>query len=178
MARYVIDTMHSDIEFKVKHLMISTVSGRFTSFDATMETQKPDFSDAKINFVCDVNSISTKITDRDNHLKSPDFFDAENYPKISFASTKISKRNEIYTIKGILKIKDVEKEVILKGSYNGNDVDNYGQIKYGFELEGKINRADYDLSFNIKGGKGSVIIGDEVKLNISIQMMKTEDDKI
>ena len=178
MARYIIDTIHSDIEFKVKHLMISTVSGRFTTFDATMITDKPDFSDAKINFECNVDSISTKISDRDNHLKSKDFFDAENYPKISFSSTKISKRNETYTIKGVLKIKEIEKEVILKGVYNGNDVDNFGQTKYGFELEGKINRADYDLSFNIKGGKGSVIIGDEVRLNISIQMIKTDDDKI
>ena len=174
MALYKIDPLHSDLCFKVKHLMISTVSGCFQKFDATMETSKPDFSDAVIKFECDVNSISTNINDRDSHLKSPDFFDMENYPKITFESTKVKKLKDSYVVKGNLTIKDVTHEVELRGSYNGNDVDAYGQTKYGFELEGSINRNDFGLTFNVIGGKGSGVIGQEIKISVSVQMLIAE----
>jgi polyisoprenoid-binding protein YceI len=171
MALYQIDPLHSDIGFKVKHLMISTVNGCFQKFNATMETSTEDFSDAVIKFECDVDSIYTNIQDRDSHLKSADFFDNETYPKITFASTSVEKTGESYVVKGNLTIKDVTREIELAGSYNGNDVDHYGQTKYGFELEGKISREDFGLTFNIAGGKGSALIGNEIKLQISIQML-------
>lgn len=173
MSTFKIDPLHSDIEFKVKHLMISTVNGRFTKFDATMESELEDFTDAVLTFEADVDSITTNIEDRDNHLKSDDFFSAEKYPKITFKSTGINKLdNGDYTIDGLLTIRDVELPINLKGSYNGNDVDAYGQTKYGFELEGVIKRSEYGLSFNAVGEKGGILVSDDVKLIISIQMMK------
>jgi polyisoprenoid-binding protein YceI len=174
MKKYIIDPLHSDIAFKIKHLMISNVNGNFGKFDATMESEMEDFSDAKIWFQADVDTISTNITDRDNHLKSPDFFDVASYPHLNFESTSIEKNEDNYTIKGNLIIKGVVKEITLKGTYNGNDVDGYGQTKYGFELEGSINRKDWGLTFNLEGGKGSLLIGDEVRLFINIQMMEQQ----
>jgi polyisoprenoid-binding protein YceI len=152
--------------------MISTVNGNFNEFDATMESETDDFIDAKIKFETNVSSISTNITDRDAHLRSKDFFDVEAYPKITFESTKIEKNEKNYTVIGNLTIKGISKEVTLTGEYNGNDVDAYGQTKYGFELEGTINRLDWGLTFNMAGGKGSALIGNEVKLIISVQMSK------
>jgi polyisoprenoid-binding protein YceI len=137
-----------------------------------MESDSDDFSDAKIWFQADVNSITTNITDRDSHLKSPDFFDVDNFPHITFESTKVEKKEGKYDITGNLTIKGVAKEIILTGSYNGNDVDAYGQTKYGFELDGSINRKDWGLTFNLEGGRGSLLIGDEVKLLINIQMLE------
>jgi polyisoprenoid-binding protein YceI len=175
MSTFKIDPLHSDIEFKVKHLMISTVNGRFTKFDATMEAELEDFTDATLTFEADVDSITTNITDRDNHLKSDDFFSAENYPKITFKSTEINKLdNGDYAIDGLLTIRDIELPITLSGTYNGNDVDAYGQTKYGFELEGVIKRSEYGLSFNAVGEKGGILVSDEVKLIVSIQMMKAE----
>jgi polyisoprenoid-binding protein YceI len=170
--RYIIDPLHSDVAFRIKHLMISNVNGIFGKFDATMESESEDFEGAKIWFQADVNTISTNITDRDNHLKGEDFFDADNFPYITFESSKVEKINDEYTVIGELTIKGVSREVTLKGNYNGNDVDAYGQTKYGFELDGSINRKDWGLTFNLEGGKGSLLIGDEVKLMINIQMMK------
>ena len=175
MTKFKIDPLHSDIEFKVKHLMISTVNGRFTKFDATMEAELEDFTDAVLTFEADVDSVTTNIEDRDNHLKSDDFFSAEKYPKITFKSTEINKLdNGDYTVNGLLTIRDVELPMTLKGSYNGNDVDAYGQTKYGFELEGVIKRSEYGLSFNAVGEKGGILVSDDVKLIISIQMMRAE----
>jgi len=173
MSTFKIDPLHSDIEFKVKHLMISTVNGRFTKFDATMEAELEDFTDATLTFEADVDSVTTNITDRDNHLKSDDFFSAENYPKITFKSTEINKLDDgNYDVNGLLTIRDVELPITLSGTYNGNDVDAYGQTKYGFELEGVIKRSEYGLSFNAVGEKGGVLVSDDVKLIVSIQMMK------
>lgn len=174
--KYVIDPLHSDVSFKIKHLMISNVNGNFGKFDAVMYSDCDKFSDADIEFSADVDTISTNIQDRDNHLKSKDFFDVEAYPKIIFKSTEVIRTGESdtegeYEVKGLLKIKDVEKEVVLKGTYNGNDVDAYGQTKFGFDLEGKIDRKEWGLTFNLEGGKGSLLIGDEVKLLISVQMI-------
>jgi polyisoprenoid-binding protein YceI len=175
MKNFIIDPLHSEIGFKIKHLMISTVTGGFQKFDATMESATDDFTDAKIKFSADVSTITTNITDRDNHLKSPDFFDAEKYPNIIFESTKVEKLDEGYSVSGNLTIKEVSLPVTLKGEYNGSDVDAYGQTKYGFELAGKISRKDWGLNFNLAGGKGSLLIGDDVLLIISIQMMEMQN---
>ncbi len=169
---YLLDPLHSDVEFKIKHLMISTVRGRFESFDAGIIAEKEDFSDAYIWADIKVSSINTSITDRDNHLRSPDFFDVEKHPNILFRSKRLEPTEEKgeFKVWGDLTIKGVTKEVCLKGVYNGNDEDNYGKTKFGFEIDGKINRKDWDLNFNIAGGKSTLLIGDEVHLDISIQM--------
>jgi len=153
--------------------MISTVNGSFQSFDATLNSDGDDFANATVTFSADVNSVSTNIIDRDNHLKSVDFFDAENYPKINFNSTSVEKVDEnSYVMNGDLEIRGVSRPVSLSVEYNGEDEDAYGQTKVGFDMEGKINRKDWGLDFNVAGGKGSLLVGDEVKLNISIQMIK------
>jgi polyisoprenoid-binding protein YceI len=176
MKKFVIDPLHSEVAFKIKHLMISSVTGIFGKFDASMQSDLDDFTDAKINFSAEVSTLSTNISDRDYHLKSPDFFDTENYPSITFSSDKVEKLSEEYLIYGHLTIKNVSLPIVLKGTYNGNDVDAYGQTKYGFELEGKINRKDWGLTFNLEGGKGSLLIGDEVKLIVSIQMTELQNN--
>ena len=172
MKKFVLDPLHSDVSFKIKHLMISNVTGQFSKFDATMESESEDFSDAKMWFQADVASINTNIADRDNHLRSADFFDVENHPHMTFNSTSVEKNGDSYIISGDLTIRGVAKPIQLNGRYNGSDVDAYGQTKYGFELEGVLNRKDWGLTFNLEGGKGSLIIGDEVRLNIGIQMME------
>lgn len=175
MPRYVIDPMHSDIEFKIKHLMISTVKGKFNSYDAWMESESNDFSKAKIECIIDTGSIYTSIKDRDDHLRSSDFFDVEKYPKMIFKSTSVvAKEDGEYSIFGNLTIKGTTKPVVLTGTFNGSDVDNYGQTKYGFDLEGKIKRSDWQLDFNVAGGKNTLLIGDEVKLDIGIQMIQED----
>jgi len=143
MSKFVIDNLHSEIEFKVKHLMISTVTGRFTNFTAEITSDKEDFTDAQISFEADVNSITTSVVDRDNHLKSPDFFDAESYPKLTFKSTNVVLDGNEYHVTGLLNIHGVEKEVTLVGEYNGNDTDLYGNKKHGFELTGTIKRSEF-----------------------------------
>ena len=172
MGKFIIDKLHSEIEFKVKHLMISTVTGRFTDFDAEIISESDDFTDAQISFEANVDSITTSITDRDNHLKSADFFDVENYPKLTFKSTSVVKSDSEYHITGLINIHGVEKEVKLVGNYNGNDVDFYGNTKYGFELRGTIKRSEFGLSFNAVTDKGGLLVSDDVILNVSVQFTK------
>lgn len=174
MSKFIIDKLHSEIEFKVKHLMISTVTGRFTDFEAEIISDTDDFTDAQISFDANVDSITTSIVDRDNHLKSADFFDVENYPKISFKSTSVTKENDEYNVVGLITIHGVEKEVTLKGNYNGNDVDFYGNTKYGFELRGTIKRSEFGLSFNAVTDKGGLLVSDDVILNVSVQFTKAD----
>lgn len=173
MATYKIDTNHSDIAFKIKHLMISTVTGSFKKFDATLETANDDFTDAKISFEADTDSIDTKNEQRDAHLKGDDFFDAENFPKITFTSTDFKKKSDSeYVLTGDLTIRDVTKPVELSVEYNGSAVDPYGNEKVGFEINGKINRKDFNLKWNAVTEAGGVVVSDEVKLQLDAQMIK------
>ena len=173
MATYKIDAAHSEITFKVKHLMITNVTGNFTKFDATLESAKEDFTDAKISFEADVNSISTNNEQRDGHLKSEDFFAAEKFPKLSFVSTSFTKGiNEQYKLGGDLTIRGVSKPVELAVEYGGTATDPYGQVKSGFEINGKINRKDFGLVWTATTEAGGIVVSDEVKLNLAIQMIK------
>lgn len=173
MSTYKIDTVHSEITFKVKHLMITNVTGSFTQFDATMESEAADFSDAKISFEADVNSIFTNSEQRDSHLKSDDFFAAEKFPKLSFTSKSITKKSEEnYSLTGDLTIRDVTKSVELAVTYGGTMTDPYGQVKSGFEIAGKINRKDFGLNWTAITEAGGIIVSDEVKLNLAVQMIK------
>src|SRR3954462_7687635 len=143
MATYKIDVDHSDIMFKVKHLMISTVTGIFKKFDATLEVNENDLSDAKVYFEADIDSVDTKNEQRDGHLKSDDFFNAEQYPKMTFKSTGIrSTGSDEYIVTGDLTIRDVTKSIDLKVEYNGSTKDPWGQERMGFEINGKINRKE------------------------------------
>lgn len=173
MAIWKIDASHSDVEFKVKHLMISSVTGYFGKYEGTAESSSDDFTDAKISFEADVNSISTKNEQRDQHLQAEDFFHAAQYPKLSFVSTGVKKvDDENYKIIGDLTMRGVTKPVELAVEFSGIVKDPYGQTKAGFDIKGKINRKDFGVSFHAVTDNGGLVLGDEVKLQASVQLVK------
>ncbi|NIM36204.1 MAG: hypothetical protein GTN67_12825 [Hydrotalea flava] len=173
MATYKIDAAHSEVTFKVKHLMISSVTGKFQQFDGSLQAEKDDFTDAKINFEADVNSITTGNEQRDGHLKSDDFFAADKFPKLLFQSTDVKKVNdEKYSLTGNLTIRDITKTVTLDVTYGGQIVDPWGQTKLGFEVEGKINRKDFGLTWSATTETGGIVVSDEVKLHMNFELVK------
>ena len=172
-TKWSIDPMHSEVQFKVKHLVISTVSGFFKSFEGSVEAEGDDFADAKISFSLDIDSIDTNQTQRDEHLKSPEFFDAAAYPHIKFASTSFTKTgDDEYELKGDLTIKDATKPVTLNVEYGGSTADFYGNTKAGFEITGKINRKEFGLTWDGVTEAGSVVVGEDIKLTINAQLIK------
>lgn len=171
-TKWVLDPTHSEVQFKVKHLVISTVSGFFKSFEGSLTTDNEDFENAQVEFSLDVNSIDTNQEQRDGHLKGPDFFDAEKYPKITFTSTSFTKDGDDYKLNGNLTIKDVTKPVSLNVEYGGSAGDFYGNTKAGFEVTGKINRKDFGLTWDGVTEAGSIVVGEEIKLIINVQFAK------
>lgn len=170
MANWNLDTAHSEIEFRVKHMMISTVKGQFEDFDVQVENDGDDFQTAKVSVVIDTASITTKNQQRDQHLKSDDFFAAESFPKINFVSTQINKTGENeYEIVGNLTIKDVTKSVTFQAEYGGIGKDPWGNQKAGYSVEGKINRTAFDLSWNAALETGGVMVSEDVKFQADIQ---------
>jgi polyisoprenoid-binding protein YceI len=173
MSTYKIDPTHSEISFKVKHLMITNVTGSFTKFDATMESEKDDFSDAKISFAADVDSITTNNEQRDTHLKSDDFFAAEKFPKLSFVSNSFVKKGEDeYKLTGDITIRDTTKTVELDVEYGGTMTDPWGNVKAGFEINGKINRKEFGLGWGAVTEAGGIVVSDDVKLHLAVQLVK------
>ena len=174
MATWTIDTAHSEIGFKVKHLVVSTASGKFTSFEGTIETTKDDFSDAKVTFSADIDSIHTGHEQRDGHLKSPDFFDAASYPKMTFVSTSVEKSGDDFKITGDLTIKGVTKSVVVNAEFGGIEKSLYGQTVAGFEVTAKINRQDYGLTWSAVTEAGGLVVANDVKLVANIEVIKGE----
>ncbi len=175
MAQWKIDSAHSEINFKVKHLVVSTVTGTFTKFDATIETNKDDFSDAKFSFEADVNSVNTKNEQRDGHLKSPDFFDAASFPKMSFVSKSVKSLSDYeMQVVGDLTIRGTKKEVTLDVIYNGTVAGFGGANVAGFEVRGKVNRFDFGLQWNALTEAGGVVVSNEVKIEILAEFNKVQ----
>ncbi len=175
MKTWKIDQAHSEINFKVKHLVVSTVRGSFNDFEATIEAGNEDFSDAKIKFEADTNSINTRNSDRDTHLKSPEFFDANKYDKISFVSNSVKKVSEHeFKVNGNLTIRDITKEITLDVIYNGVVEGMGGNEVAGFEISAKINRFDYGLKWNALTEAGGVVVGNEVKIEILAEFIKAK----
>ncbi|MGI8950097.1 MAG: YceI family protein [Chitinophagaceae bacterium] len=173
MATYKIDPAHSEVGFKIKHLMIASVSGSIKKFDATMESEKSNFSDASVTFEADADSVTTGQEQRDAHLKNDDFFNVEQYPKITFKSTGLKKiSDDEYKLTGNLTIRDVTKPIELKVTYNGNIKDPWGFERAGFEIEGKINRQDYNLKWNALTETGGFVVGSDVKIHANAEMVK------
>lgn len=172
-ATWKLDPAHSEIGFKVKHMMITNVSGSFEKFDAHVETTGVDFITAKIEFTADVSSITTNNTDRDTHLKSADFFDVANHPQLKFVSTKVERKDDDnYLVQGNLTIRDVTKPVQLNAEFGGIGKDPWGNEKAGFTITGKINRTDYKLNWNAALEAGGVLVGEEVKIQAELQLIK------
>lgn len=171
-TKWALDPTHSEVTFKVKHMMFTNVSGSFGKFDLQASTEGDDFSKSSILFTADVNSISTGNGDRDNHLKSGDFFDAANNPSIKFVATKYEKGNGTDKLTGDLTIGKTTKAVTLDVENGGLAKDPWGNIKAGFSVTGKINRKDWGLTWNAALETGGVLVSEEVKIACEIQLVK------
>jgi polyisoprenoid-binding protein YceI len=172
-TKWSLDPAHSEIGFKVKHMMFTNVSGKFQKFDASIETEDDNFENARIEFTGDVDSISTGNADRDGHLQSADFFDAAQYPKLTFTATSFKKQSEgEYTLDGDLTVHGVTKPVHLDVEFGGIAKDPWGNTKAGMTATGKLNRKDWGLNWNSALETGGVLVGEEVKLNIELQFIR------
>ena len=170
---WALDPTHSELQFKIKHLMISTVSGQFNQFKATVETNDDDFTNAKVRFEAAVDSISTNNEQRDAHLKNGDFFDAEKYPAIIFDSDRMEKTgDDEYKLYGSLTMRGISKKIILNAEFGGITKDPWGNTRTGFSVTGKINRYDFGMSFGAVSETGGLLLGDEVKINANVQFVK------
>ncbi|MGA2823736.1 MAG: YceI family protein [Bacteroidales bacterium] len=172
-TKWIIDPAHSEIQFKVKHLVISNVTGAFDKFDGTVFSKGDDFTNAQIDFKADVNSINTNQPDRDNHLKSADFFDAATYPELTFVSKSLRKKGDSgFILSGDLTIRGTTKQVELECEFGGIVKDPYGNTKAGFELTGKINRKEFGLHWNAITETGGMVVSDEIKLMMNVELTK------
>ena len=172
-TKWAIDPTHSAVGFKVKHMMFTNVKGNFEKYEATIISDEADFTNATIEFSADIDSVDTRNTDRDNHLKSGDFFDAENHPKLTFTGKSFIKVSENqYELTGDLAIKGTSKEVKFPVEFSGLMQDPWGNTKVGLNIESKINRKDWGLNWNSALETGGVLVGEEVKLIIDLQLAK------
>jgi len=168
-----IDPTHSEVQFKVKHLVISTVTGSFHSYDGKIEMDGDNFENAKATFTADIDSITTNNEDRDQHLKSDDFFNAEEYPQLKFESANFKKvGDQAYKVTGDMTIRDVTKEIELDVVHGGTVGDPYGQTKAGFEVTGSINRKEFGLTWDAVTEAGNVVVADKIKLQLNVQFIK------
>ena len=168
-----VDPAHSEVQFKVKHLMITTVTGYFRRFDLAVETEDEDFTQAKmIEFTADASSIDTNSEQRDTHLRSADFFDVEKFGQIRYSGKVLERSGNDYELTGELTIRGVTKPVTVNVQFGGIVVDPYGQTKAGFEVTGKISRKEFGLVWNAMTEAGQVVVGDEIKLLCEIQVIR------
>ena len=170
-STWTVDTGHSEVHFKIKHLGITNVNGTFDLFQGTVHSGQEDFSDAAVHFEIDTNSINTNNAARDKHLRSPDLFDTEKFPKIIFDGV-LKKLNDNYELAGKLIICETARDIILTAVFTGSGKGRFNDLRAGFEVDGKINRKDYGLDWNILTDAGSFVVGEEVKLHFDIQLIK------
>lgn len=172
-TNWALDASHSSVQFNVTHLVISEVTGKFNKFDVSVKADKPDFTDAKISFTADINSIDTDNADRDKHLQSDDFFNAEKFPQLKFVGKTFKKgKGNKYTLTGDLTIRDVTKTITFDVTYGGTVVDPWKNTKAGFKISGKISRKDYGLKWNTLTEAGGAVVGDEVELIGKLELAK------
>lgn len=167
------DPAHSEVTFKVRHMMITNVTGTFENSTGSMHSDSPDFTDAEVSFEAEVASVNTRNSQRDEHLRTNDFFDATTHPKLSFVSSKFEKTGDKdYLLHGDITIRGVQKPMVLQVAYKGSVVDPWGLLRAGFEMSGSVQRADFGLHWNANTEDGSIVLSDEVKLMINVQMIK------
>ena len=169
MAKWNLDASHSEVHFKVKHMVISTVKGSFDQFDAHIESDSDQFENASFGFTADVNSINTKNADRDNHLKSDDFFGADQFSQIKFESTSGIQNGKI---EGELEIKGQKHKVTLDADFGGVITDPWGNTRAGFEFVGEINRKDFGLTWSATTEAGGLVVSDKVKLIVNLEFVQ------
>ncbi len=169
---WLVDKSHTKIQFSARHMIISEVTGHFGDYDLNFKSGD-DFSDSEIEFTVNVNSIDTGITDRDNHLKSADFFDAEHFPKLVFKSTSIKKINdEKFKLTGNFTIRNITKPIELDVTYGGTIKDPWGNTRAGFKLQGSINRFDYDLKWNALMETGGAVVSKNINITCDVELTK------
>lgn len=171
-TKWNIDGAHSDIGFKVKHMMITNVNGKFKNFRANAQTNGEDFNGASFEFEAEIDSIDTGVADRDAHLKSPDFFAAEEHPLLGFRSTNVEVNGDEIKVDGLMSIRGHEKPVTLTGEFAGIVTDPYGQTKAGLTLSGKIKRSEFGLTWSAVTEAGGIVVSDEVRIHNEIQFVK------
>ena len=172
MSNWILDKDHSEVEFRVKHMMISNIKGQFQEFDITLNVPNNDLTNASAEAVVNTASVDTKNSQRDDHLRSGDFFDSEKFPKITFKSTKFEKvDDEDYKLTGDLTIQDTTKSIVLNVEYGGIAADPWGNQKAGFSFNGKIKRSEFGLTWNAALETGGVMVSDEVRINGEIQFV-------
>jgi polyisoprenoid-binding protein YceI len=175
-TKWAVDVAHTEVHFKVKHLVISTVTGSFNKFEGTVYTSKDDFSDAQVEFIIDANSVHTNHPDRDTHLRSADFFNVAKYPSITFKSKSVRKKGESdYILQGDLTMNGITKEIELNVEHGGTTKDPWGNTKAGFEVTGKLSRKDYGLVWSAVTETGGMVVGDEVKIQINIELIRQNE---
>lgn len=178
MATWTLDKDHTSIEFKAKHLMITTVTGKFGEYEASVENDSDDFTNAKISFQAKIDSINTGNKQRDDHLKSDDFFNAEKYPALTFVSNGLTKKSDSeYTMTGEMTIRDVTKPVSLDVELLGITKDPWGNTKAGFSFSGKINRKDFGLKFHVVNEAGDLLVSDDIRLAGDVQLLKVVEEE-
>lgn len=171
MTKFNLDAAHSMIDFSVKHMMVSKVKGSFTNFTADLDGNAEDLTGATISFDIDVKSITTNNEDRDNHLRSADFFDSETYPSIKFVATDIKKKDDgEYDVTGDLTIKDVTKPVTFDVEYGGKGTNPWGQEVVAFSADAKVNRKEFGLTWNQALETGGVLVGEDIKINVELEL--------
>ena len=172
ISKWNLDPTHSEVQFKVRHLVISNVTGTFRNFSATLEKAGEDFSGAKVTFTAHVDSIDTNQADRDNHLKSPEFFDAAQFPTVEFVSSSFEKTGDhTYSVTGDLTMKGITHSVELTAEFGGEMVDPWGNRKVGFEVSGTVKREDFGLTWSAVTEAGGVVVGSDVKLLFNVQFV-------
>lgn len=172
-TKWALDPTHSELQFKVRHLMVSNVTGHFKQFDATVETEGDDLTTAKVQFTAVASSVSTNNEQRDAHLRNNDFFDTDNHPEITFTSSKMDKVDEEnYKLHGTLTMRGNSHPVTLNVEHGGVMQDPWGNTRTGFTISGKINRKDYGVSFGMVSETGGLLLGDEVTINANAEFVK------
>ncbi|NMH27588.1 YceI family protein [Flavobacterium silvaticum] len=172
-TKWAIDASHSEINFKVKHMMFTNVTGKFETFEGQLETEGDSLENAKASFTAQTASINTGNADRDNHLKSADFFDAEQFPTVTFESTSFTQESgSDYKLKGNLTLHGVTKEITLNADFGGLQKDPWGNTKAGLSLTGKVNRKDWGLNWNAALETGGVLVSEDVRFEIELQLLK------
>ncbi len=177
LTTWVIDPTHSDVLFKIKHLVISTVTGSFRKFEGTIIVEGDDFNNTKVNFTMDVKSIDTNQAQRDGHLQSGDFFASDLYPKITFESTSfVNISGSDYKMGGNLTLRGVTKPIELNVEYGGSEDNGHGILKHGFEVTGIVNRKEFGMTWNKLTDTGGLGLGEDIKLIANIQVAKLVEE--
>ncbi len=172
-TKWTIDEAHSEVHFKVKHLVISTVTGAFAKYSAVVETDDDNFETAKVHFSAVVNSITTGNEQRDGHLMSADFFDSANYPTLDFVGDKMEKTGDgTYVLHGSLTMRGTTQPLALKVEYGGMMKDFYGNVKAGFEVSGTIKRKEFGLHWDAVTEAGGIVVSDDIKIVANVQFTK------